>query len=59
MFDYSFQGYMAAKQYDHHTQAETVPDGSESMQFKQLFKSWRVKGETVGRGSVHTKGRIG
>jgi len=51
-------GYMAAKQYDHHTQAETVPDGSESMQFKQLFKSWRVKGETVGRGSVHTKGRI-
>lgn len=51
-------GYMAAKQYSHHTQVETVPDGAESMQFKQLFKGWKMKGETIGRGSVHTRGRI-
>lgn len=51
-------GYMSAKQYSHHTQVETVPDGAESMQFKQLFKGWKSKGETTGYGKTHTKGRI-
>jgi len=51
-------GYMAAKNYSHHTQIETVPDGAETMQFKQLFKNWKVKGETVGRGSINTRGRV-
>ena len=50
---------MAAKNYSHHTQIETVPDGAETMQFKQLFKNWKVKGETVGRGSINTRGRVG
>uniref|UniRef100_H2ZGB4 HP domain-containing protein n=1 Tax=Ciona savignyi TaxID=51511 RepID=H2ZGB4_CIOSA len=52
-------GYVKAKGYSDHTQIETVPDGAESAMFKQLFKGWRSKNETVGRGSIYTKGKIG
>lgn len=51
-------GYIQAKGYPNNTQIETVPDGAESAMFKQLFKNWKVKGETIGRGSTYTRGRI-
>ena len=55
----SYQEFIKLKGYSHTTNIETVNDGGESALFKQLFQSWRVKGQTVGLGRTHSVGRVG
>lgn len=53
------QGYIKAKNYPSSTSVEVMAEGAESAMFKQLFQSWREKGQTHGLGSTHSVGRIG
>lgn len=53
------QGYMKAKSYPSSTSVEVMAEGGESAMFKQLFQSWREKGQTQGLGTTHTVGGIG
>lgn len=54
-----FQGYIKAKNYPSSTSVEVMAEGAESAMFKQLFQSWREKGQTHGLGTTHSVGRIG
>lgn len=51
-------GYMKAKSYPSSTSVEVMAEGGESAMFKQLFQSWREKGQTQGLGTTHTVGGI-
>lgn len=53
------QGYMKAKNYPSSTSVEVMAEGGESAMFKQLFQSWREKGQSQGLGSTYSVGRIG
>lgn len=53
------QGYIKAKNYPSSTSVEVMAEGGESAMFKQLFQSWRDKGQTQGLGTTHAVGRIG
>lgn len=55
----TFQGYIKAKNYPSSTSVEVMAEGAESAMFKQLFQSWREKGQTHGLGTTHSVGRIG
>ncbi|XP_072105903.1 advillin isoform X2 [Mobula birostris] len=50
--------FMKLKGYPNTTSIEMVNDGAESAMFKQLFKKWTVKGQTVGLGKTHTVGKV-
>ncbi|XP_073731888.1 advillin isoform X1 [Misgurnus anguillicaudatus] len=50
--------FIKLKGYPHTTKVESVSDGGESALFKQLFKSWTVKEQTVGLGRTHAVGRV-
>ncbi|XP_035662029.1 advillin-like isoform X2 [Branchiostoma floridae] len=51
-------GFIKAKGYPNHTCIETVNENAESSLFKQMFQSWKVKGQTAGLGKSHSMGRI-
>lgn len=55
----AFQGYIKAKNYPSSTSVEVMAEGGESAMFKQLFQSWREKGQTQGLGTSYSVGRIG
>lgn len=50
---------MKAKNYPPSTSVEVMAEGGESAMFKQLFQSWREKGQTQGLGTTYSVGRIG
>ncbi|XP_067881020.1 advillin [Heterodontus francisci] len=50
--------FIMMKGYPNTTNIETVNDGAESAMFKQLFKKWMVKEQTVGLGKIHTVGKV-
>ncbi|XP_041036231.1 advillin [Carcharodon carcharias] len=50
--------FIKMKSYPNTTNIETVNDGAESAMFKQLFKKWTVKEQTVGLGKRHTIGKV-
>uniref|UniRef100_UPI00398E4FC2 advillin n=1 Tax=Pristiophorus japonicus TaxID=55135 RepID=UPI00398E4FC2 len=50
--------FIKMKDYPNTTNIETVNDGAESAMFKQLFKKWTVKEQTVGLGKIHTVGKV-
>lgn len=50
---------MKAKNYPTSTSVEVMAEGGESAMFKQLFQSWREKGQTQGLGSTYSVGRTG
>lgn len=52
------EAYIKAKNYPSSTYVETVNESAESAVFKQLFQKWTEKGQTVGLGSTHSKGKI-
>ncbi|XP_023665700.1 villin-1 isoform X1 [Paramormyrops kingsleyae] len=52
------EAYKKAKGYPPSVNVEMVNDGAESSVFKQLFQKWTVKGQTVGLGTTHTRGKI-
>ncbi|CAL8320277.1 unnamed protein product [Merluccius merluccius] len=52
------EAYIKAKGYPASTYVETVNDGAESAVFKQLFKSWTVKYQSVGLGTTSSPGKI-
>lgn len=47
------------KGYPNTINIEIVNDRAESAMFKQLFKKWSVKGQTVGLGKTYTVGNVG
>ncbi|XP_067832581.1 advillin [Heptranchias perlo] len=50
--------FIKMKGYPNTTNIETVNDGAESAMFKQLFKKWTVKEQTVGLGKTYTVGKV-
>lgn len=50
-------GFIKAKKLPPHTEVTTVPEGAEPAQFKAIFKDWKDKGDTVGKGQTHNVGR--
>ncbi|XP_051865688.1 advillin isoform X2 [Pristis pectinata] len=50
--------FMKLNGYPNTTNIEIINDGAESAMFKQLFKKWTVKGQTVGLGKTHTVGKV-
>ncbi|KAK3515554.1 hypothetical protein QTP70_024384 [Hemibagrus guttatus] len=51
-------GFIKAKNYPPTTHVEVMSEGAESAMFKQLFKSWKEKGQTQGLGKTYTRGQI-
>ncbi|XP_037550095.1 villin-1 [Nematolebias whitei] len=51
-------GFIKAKNYPSSTPVDVMSEGGESAMFKQLFKSWKEKGQIKGLGSTHTVGKI-
>ncbi|XP_022538722.2 villin-1 isoform X1 [Astyanax mexicanus] len=51
-------GFIKAKNYPASTHVEVMSEGGESAMFKQLFKSWKEPGQTVGLGSTYSRGKI-
>uniref|UniRef100_UPI00398F1CF4 villin-1 isoform X2 n=1 Tax=Pristiophorus japonicus TaxID=55135 RepID=UPI00398F1CF4 len=51
-------GFINAKNYPPSTNVVLLNDGAEAAMFKQLFKKWRVEGQTMGMGKKHTVGKI-
>ncbi|XP_032871329.1 advillin isoform X1 [Amblyraja radiata] len=50
--------FMKLKGYPNTINIEIVNDRAESAMFKQLFKKWSVKGQTVGLGKTYTVGNV-
>ncbi|XP_053327026.1 villin-1 [Spea bombifrons] len=50
--------FIKAKNYPPSTNVEVQNDGSESAVFKQLFKKWTTKDQTVGMGKTSTVGKV-
>nr|XP_015810628.2 villin-1 isoform X1 [Nothobranchius furzeri]XP_015810629.2 villin-1 isoform X1 [Nothobranchius furzeri] len=50
--------FIKAKNYPSSTPVEVMSEGGESAMFKQLFKSWKEKGQIKGLGTTHTVGKI-
>ncbi|XP_028660036.1 villin-1 [Erpetoichthys calabaricus] len=51
-------GFIKAKNYPSTTNVEMMNEGAESSVFKQIFKSWKEKGQTQGIGKTHSLGKI-
>uniref|UniRef100_A0A8C9T678 Villin like n=1 Tax=Scleropages formosus TaxID=113540 RepID=A0A8C9T678_SCLFO len=50
-------GFIKAKNYPSSTHVEVMCEGGESAMFKQLFKTWKEKGQTRGLGSTYSVGK--
>ncbi|XP_077969403.1 gelsolin-like isoform X1 [Styela clava] len=50
--------FIKDKNYKDYTNIEMMGEGSESIMFKQFFKSWRNKGDTIGFGEKYSENKI-
>ncbi|MEE6471775.1 hypothetical protein FKM82_009370 [Ascaphus truei] len=50
--------FIKMKAYPHSTNVETVNDDAESAMFKQLFRTWTVKDQSVGMGKTFSVNKI-
>lgn len=50
--------FITDKNYSQFTQIELMAQGAETVMFKQFFKSWRNKHETVGFGEAYSASKV-